>query len=81
MPVYENIRVSRSRIAKGEQSRKYKASTRKYFYGFTVQMIAKVNGIPGEFALIPGSFHNINGIITVPLNYPTVQEFRPLLIN
>ncbi|NLO00901.1 MAG: hypothetical protein GX126_01095 [Bacteroidales bacterium] len=43
VPVCENIRISRSRIVKGEQYRDYKPSMRKYFYGFTVQVIATVD--------------------------------------
>jgi hypothetical protein len=34
---------------------------RKYFYGFTVQVIATVDGIPVEFAMLPGCYHDIDG--------------------
>lgn len=70
VPVCENIRISRSRIVKGEQFRGYKASLRKYFYGFTVQVIATVDGIPVEFAILPGSFHDIDGLKNMYFNLP-----------
>ena len=59
--VCENIRIARSRIVKGNQYRGYKPSLRKYFYGFTIQVIATVDGIPVEFAILPGSYHDIDG--------------------
>jgi len=70
VPVCENIRIARSRIVKGEQFRGFKASLRKYFYGFTVQVIATVDGIPVEFAIIPGSFHDIDGMKNMFFNLP-----------
>ena len=35
---------------------------RKYFYGFTVQVITTVDGIPVEFAMLPGCYHDIDGM-------------------
>jgi len=70
VPVCENIRISRSRIVKGNQFRGYKPSLRKYFYGFTVQIIATVDGIPVEFAILPGSFHDIDGMKNMFFNLP-----------
>jgi len=66
----ENIRICRSKIIKGEQYRGYKASMRKYFYGFTVQVIATVDGIPVEFAMLPGSYHDIDGMKNMLFNLP-----------
>jgi hypothetical protein len=70
VPVCENIRIGRSKIIKGEQYRGYKASKRQYFYGFTVQVIATIDGIPVEFALLPGSIHDSEGIKNMFLNLP-----------
>ena len=70
VPVCENIRISRSRIVKGKQFRGYKASLRKYFYGFTVQVIATVDGTPVEFAILPGSYHDIDGMKNMYFNIP-----------
>jgi hypothetical protein len=49
----ENIRICRSKLIQGKQYRGYKPSMRRYFYGFTVQVIATVDGIPVEFAMLP----------------------------
>jgi hypothetical protein len=70
VPVCENIRISRSRIVEGNQFRGFKASMRKYFYGFTVQVIATVDGIPIEFAILPGSIHDIEGMKNMFFNLP-----------
>lgn len=66
----ENIRICRSKIIKGNQYRGYKASMRKYFYGFTVQVIATVDGIPVEFAMLPGCYHDIDGMKNMLFNLP-----------
>jgi len=70
VPVCENIRIARSRIVKGNQFRGFKASMRKYFYGFTVQVIATIDGIPVEFAFIPGSIHDSEGMKNMFFNLP-----------
>ena len=68
--VCENIRIAQSRIITGEQYRGYKPSLRKYFYGFTIQVIATVDGIPVEFAILPGSYHDIEGMKNMFFNLP-----------
>jgi hypothetical protein len=40
----------------------YKPSKRKCFYGFTVQVITIADGIPVEFAMLPGCYHDIDGM-------------------
>lgn len=70
VPVCENIRIARSRIVKGKQFRGYKASLRKYFYGYSVHVIATVDGIPIEFAILPGSTHDIDGMKNMYFNIP-----------
>jgi hypothetical protein len=66
----ENIRICRSKLVRGEQYRGYKASMRKYFYGFTVQVITTVDGIPVEFAMLPGCYHDIDGMKNMFLDLP-----------
>jgi hypothetical protein len=66
----ENIRICRSKLIKGKQYRGYKPSMRKYFYGFTVQVIATVDGIPVEFAMLPGCYHDIDGMKNMFFNLP-----------
>lgn len=68
--VCENIRIARSRIIQGNQYRGYKPSLRKYFYGFTIQVIATVDGVPVEFAILPGSYHDIDGMKNMFFNLP-----------
>lgn len=66
----ENIRICRSKLIKGKQYRGYKPSMRKYFYGFTVQVIATVDGIPVEFAMLPGCYHDVDGMKNMFFNLP-----------
>jgi len=68
--VCENIRIPRSKIVKGKQYRGRKASLKKYFYGFTIQVIVTVDGIPVEFAILPGSYHDIIGMRNMFFNLP-----------
>jgi hypothetical protein len=44
--VCDNIRICRSRLVKGEKFRGRTASKRRYFYGFRVQVIATIDGLP-----------------------------------
>lgn len=69
-PVCENIRICHSRIIKGEEYRGFKPSLRKYFYGFTIQVIATVDGTPVEFAILPGSYHDMDGLKHMYCNLP-----------
>ncbi|MEJ2629271.1 MAG: IS982 family transposase [bacterium] len=66
----DNIRICRSKLIKGEQYRGYKPSMRKYFYGFTVQVIVTIDGIPVEFAMLPGCYHDIDGMKNMYFNLP-----------
>lgn len=68
--VCENVRISRSKIIKGNQYRGRKASMKKYFYGFTVQVVVTVDGIPVEFVMLPGSHHDVVGMRNMFLNLP-----------
>jgi len=68
--VCENIRICRSKIIKGDVYRGYRASKRQYFYGFSVQVIATIDGIPVEFAFIPGSIHDVDGMKNLFFNLP-----------
>ncbi|GAB6120166.1 IS982-like element ISEfm1 family transposase [Dysgonomonas termitidis] len=68
--VCHNIRISRSRIVKGEQYRGKCASKRVYFYGFKVHMIVTSDGIPVEFTFTAGGIHDIDGIKQLPVNLP-----------
>ncbi len=66
----DNIRISRSRLAQGTEFRGYLASKRRYFYGVRVQMVVTVEGVPVEYAILPGSLSDIEGLATLPLCLP-----------
>jgi hypothetical protein len=68
--VCENIRIQRCKIIKGNQYRGRKASLKKYFFGFTIQVIVTVDGTPVEFAILPGSYHDIIGMRNMFFNLP-----------
>jgi Transposase DDE domain len=49
----DNMRISRSKVLKGEAFRGRHASMRRYFYGVRVQLLT-LGGVPVEFCLVPG---------------------------
>jgi hypothetical protein len=71
LPVCDNIRISRCRIAQGTEFRGYLASKRRYFYGVRVQVLVTVEGLPVEFAILPGSLSDIEGLAELPLALPS----------
>ena len=56
MAVCDNIRIRRSRLVKGEDYRGKIASKRRYFYGFRVQLITTIPGLPVQYLIHPGAF-------------------------
>jgi len=52
--VCHNIRISRSKLLKGNQYRDYNASKREYFYGVKIQLVTTADGIPVEMYLLEG---------------------------
>jgi len=62
IPVCDNIRISRSKIYKGEEYRGYQASKRRYFYGIKIHMMVTESGEPVEFFLSTGSFADVRGL-------------------
>jgi len=55
VPVCDNIRISRSRIYKGEEYRGYIPSKKRYFYGLRIHIVITKTGEPVEFILAPGA--------------------------
>lgn len=66
--VCDNIRISRSRIVKGEQWRGKQASMRRYFYGVKVQVLTTEQGIPVEFCFVPGCESDVQALRKLPLS-------------
>ena len=69
--VCDNIRISRCRIVRGEDYRGFMASKRRYFYGVRVQVITTAEGVPVEFAVLPGKFADLEGLAHLALELPT----------
>jgi hypothetical protein len=62
MPVCENIRANRCRIASEKAFRGYRASHRDYFHGVKVHLLVASGGLIAEFWLTPGSWHDLTGL-------------------
>ena len=65
--VCDNIRISRSKILKGELFRGKHAAMRRYFYGVRVQVMT-LEGLPVEFCLVPGSEHDSQALGKLPFD-------------
>ena len=63
----DNIRISRSKLLKGEQWRGKQASMRRYFYGVKVQVLTTAQGIPVEFCFVPGCESDVQALKKLPL--------------
>jgi hypothetical protein len=72
--VCDNIRISRSRLAPGEQFRGRMCSKRRYFYGVKVQVVTTEAGVPVEFAFLPGSASDTRGLDVLPLALPAGSQ-------
>ena len=72
--VCDNIRISRCRLARGEQFRGRSAARRRYFYGVKVQVVATEEGVPVELAFLPGAASDVRGLGVLPLALPAGSE-------
>jgi hypothetical protein len=68
--ICDNIRIPRARLVHSEDYRGYIASKKRYFYGIRVQLLGTRDGIPVEFAFLPGEANDTRGIKALPLNLP-----------
>ena len=50
------------------------ATKRCYFYGVRVHLLSTADGIPVEFAFLPGAAHDLRGFGVLPLNLPAGSE-------
>ncbi len=53
VPICDNIRIPKARLASNEDYRGYIASKKRYFYGIRVQLLSTIDGIPVEFVFKP----------------------------
>lgn len=74
VPVCDNIRISRSRLVRGEQWRGRSAAHRRYFYGVRVQVVTTEEGVPVELAFLPGAASDVRGLDVLPLCLPEGSE-------
>ncbi|WP_288072245.1 IS982 family transposase [Hydrotalea sp.] len=66
----DNIRISRSKLLKGEQWWGFNASKQEYFYGVKVQLITTKDGIAVELCFSPGSEHDVNALQKMFMDLP-----------
>jgi hypothetical protein len=71
VPVCDNIRISRSRIYKGEEYRGYIPSKRRYFYGLRIHIVVTKTGEPVEFTLAPGATNDCRVLKQFDLDLPS----------
>jgi hypothetical protein len=69
--ICDNIRIPRARLVHSEDYRGYIASKKRYFYGIRVQLLSTKEGIPVEFAFLPGEANDTRGIKALPFNIPS----------
>lgn len=65
--VCDNIRISRSKVLRGEHFRGKHVAMRRYFFGVKVQVLT-LDGIPVEFCLVPGSEHDSQALGKLPFD-------------
>jgi IS5 family transposase len=70
----DNIRIKRARLLRGAQWRGRSAAHRRYFYGVKVQVVTTEEGVPVEFAFLPGGANDVRGLGVLPLNLPAGSE-------
>jgi hypothetical protein len=68
--VCDNIRIPSCRLLKGEAYRGKSASKRRYFYGFRVQVITTVDGLPVDYFISAGSFVDITAFQAMQVDLP-----------
>lgn len=72
--VCDNIRISRSRLVKGEEYRGKIPSKRRFFFGFRVQLVTTLDKHPVQFFMLPGSYVDVTALQMMHLNLPTGSE-------
>ena len=74
VPVCDNIRIKRCRLAQDELYRGVMSSKQRYFYGVRVQIIATSDGIPLEFSILPGACSDLQGLAELALELPALAQ-------
>jgi hypothetical protein len=72
--VCRNIRIPRCKLLDNEAYRGKNTSKREYFYGFKVQVITTVDGIPVEYFICAGSYADITAFKSMNIDLPAGSE-------
>lgn len=74
VPICDNIRIPKVRLAQSEDFRGYIASKKRYFYGIRVHLLTTRDGIPVELAFLPGEANDVRGLNALPLSLLADRE-------
>jgi hypothetical protein len=74
IPVCENIRAPRSKLAPGLVHRGYIASKRVYFHGYKLHLLVDDQCFIHEVGVTPGSFHDLSSLFLLPLDLEEGKE-------
>jgi len=72
--ICDNIRIKRCRLARSEKYRGKCAAKRRYFYGVKVHVVTTEQGLPVEFAFMPGRASDVRGLDVLALELPAGSE-------
>lgn len=72
--VCRNIRIKRCKLLKHKAYRGKNMSKREYFYGFKVQVITTLEGLPVQYFICAGSFHDITAFKSMNIDLPSGSE-------
>jgi hypothetical protein len=74
VPLCDNLRNKRCRLAQNEEYRGKVASQQRYFYGVRVQIIATSDGLPVEFCILPEACSDLQGLAELALELPDLAQ-------
>jgi len=74
LPVCENIRAPRSRLAPAREYRGYIPSKHSYFHGLKLHLVCTNNQWISEVIFTPGSTADVEGLYLLPLDLPEGGE-------
>lgn len=72
--VCRNCRIPVSRLVQGKAYHGYNEAKKEYFYGFKVQLITTAEGLPVNYYITAGSFHDATALQAMQLDLPAGSE-------
>lgn len=72
--VCRNCRIPVSRLVQGKAYHGYNEAKKEYFYGFKVQLITTAEGLPVDYYITAGSFHDATALQAMQLDLPAGSE-------